>query len=100
MKKPYNEDISWSEQEYLSYLESERDLYAWTLIRYGNYSEADARTAARDFYQYQPPDAPHRGLVFHDEAWHWAMLKIFGPQYWKIHPEYESATKEYRARAV
>ncbi|WP_406673847.1 hypothetical protein WBK31_35620 [Nonomuraea sp. N2-4H] len=43
------------------------------------------------------PGEPYRGLVFHDEAWHWAMLGIYGERYWVAHPELADPPPEYRA---
>ncbi len=92
-------DTVWTEEEYNVYLEAERILFAWCLEKYGNYDSATARDEALLFYKYESKTIPHRGLVFHDEAWHWAMLKIFGENYWKKHPELESSSKEYEEKA-
>jgi hypothetical protein len=48
-------------------------------------------------YPYEASDAPYRGLVFHDVAWHWAMLKIHQDPYWLAHPELASPPAEYNA---
>ena len=48
---------------------------------------------------YQPPEDEHRGLVFHDLAWHWAMLTIFRDCYWTTHPELARETEAYRAES-
>ncbi len=76
MSEDRSED--WSEEGYVAYLEHERHMYAWCLIAYGHSAPSDAYEMALSFYQYEPANAPYRGLVFHNEAWHWAMLRIFG----------------------
>ncbi|MGH4036169.1 hypothetical protein ACQB60_45570 [Actinomycetota bacterium Odt1-20B] len=87
--------MTWSEAEYTEYLESERRCYAWAMRRYGDLTPAEAWQAALECYPYEPSDAPFRGLVFHDEAWHWAMLKIYGHRYARDHPELASLPAEY-----
>jgi hypothetical protein len=77
------DDFTFSEEEYRAYLISERKAYTWTLVNYGNYSEDDAEKTAMDFYR----DDPRTELIFHDSAWHWAMLKIFGNNYWNNRPD-------------
>ena len=47
------------------------------------------------FYVYESKEDNYRTLVFHDEAWHWAMLKIFGDGYWRSKPELSSPCKGY-----
>lgn len=79
-------DSQWTEEEYVEHLQVERRLFEWTLVRYGNYTLADAQQEAEAFYYYEPPTDKYRGLVFHEEAWHWAMLKIHGDNYWITHP--------------
>lgn len=85
----------WSEEEYNECLLHERHMYAWCLIRYSGMSVQEAQARAETFYQYQAPGTPYRGLLFHDEAWHWAMLKVFGDGYWQNKPDYAKPTKEY-----
>ena len=87
----------WPEEEYTRYLESERRAYAWVMRTYGGMSADQAREEAEGFYVYQPPGTPHRGLVFHDEPWHWAMLGLKGAYYWADHPEFAHPPAEYRA---
>ena len=90
----------WDEKEYVEYLDHERHLFAWCLCLYGGTSQADARVRAEAFYPYESAATGSlRGLVFHDEAWHWAMLKIFGEQYWQARPELESPSVDYRAES-
>ncbi len=66
------------ETEYLGYLEHARHMFAWCLTRYSGLSPDVAAREATSFYDYQPASDPCRGLVFHDQAWHWAMLRIRG----------------------
>lgn len=84
------------EKEYLSDLHDERQSFIWCLMKYGKYSLESATEKAFKLYCYEPPTHKYRWLVFHDEAWHWAMLQIFGEGYWAKYPEYESPSKEYR----
>lgn len=88
----------WQEDEtgYADYLEQERALFAWCLQTFAGAPAAEAREAAETFYQYEPASDPYRGLVFHDEAWHWAMLRVFGPSYWISQPALELPSAEYR----
>ncbi|HJT98935.1 MAG TPA: hypothetical protein VJ696_11530 [Rhodanobacteraceae bacterium] len=87
------------ERDYAAHLEDERRLFAWTLRRYGSWPEADALAASRLFYPYEAP-GDYRGLLFHAEAWHWAMLRLHGEQYWIAHPELEAPSQEYRDAAA
>jgi hypothetical protein len=86
------------EEEYLASLEHERHMFAWCLVQHGSFTPEAAAQKALDFYQYEPPEEEHRGLVFHDEAWHWAMLGI-SPRYWRTHPELAHASDAYRAES-
>jgi hypothetical protein len=87
------------EHEYLASLEHERHMFAWCLVEHGGWTQEAAARRAREAYPYQPPDYEHRGLVFHDLAWHWAMLTIFRDSYWRAHPELADATEEYHAES-
>ncbi|MEV2237543.1 hypothetical protein [Micromonospora sp. NPDC049891] len=87
----------WSEDEYVQCLQDERRRFAWVMQRYGGLSATQARVAATQRYPFEADDAPYRGLVFHDEAWRWAMLKIYGEGYWIQHPELVEPSAEYRA---
>jgi hypothetical protein len=89
----------WKEKEYVDYLDHERHLFAWCLVAYGGILPTVARSSAEEFYRYQSATEPYRGLVFHDEAWHWAMLKIAGEGYWKARPELEKPSDSYRAES-
>lgn len=90
-------EATWTEQEYLDYLEKERHMYAWCLITYEGLSPAEARDAARSFYPYEPADKYLRGMVFHDASWHWAMLRIVGEFYWLKRPDLLKRSAEYLA---
>ncbi|MFB4316980.1 hypothetical protein [Actinomadura sp. 21ATH] len=87
----------WSEEEYVACLRGERRRYAWVMRRYGGLTAGEAEAAALDMYPYEPDGAPSRGLVFHDEAWHWAMLTIHKGLYWVAHPELADPPEEYTA---
>ncbi|NEE03942.1 hypothetical protein [Phytoactinopolyspora halotolerans] len=89
--------MTWAEADYVEYLQQERRLFAWVMQRHGGLSPDESEAAALEQYPYEPSDAPFRGLVFHDEAWHWAMLAIHGDRYWADHPEFAQASAEYRA---
>ncbi|MFE9421793.1 hypothetical protein ACFYNO_02390 [Kitasatospora sp. NPDC006697] len=87
----------WTEPEYLSLLHRERRAYAWVLRHYGALPPEAAEAAALVCYPYEPPDTDYRGLVFHDEAWHWAMLRIHGDRYMLDHPDLLTPPEEYLA---
>ena len=87
------------ETNYASQLAHERHMYAWCLVVYGGSTQEDARAIAEEFYPHEEPDAPHRGLVFHDQAWHWAMLRIFGADYWVIRPGTEKPSAQYETES-
>lgn len=85
------------EQQYLQQLEHERYMFGWCLSTYAAIDVDIATAKAAAFYPYRAPDYPERELVFHDEAWHWAMLEIFGKQYWLDKPEYQLPSEQYIA---
>ncbi|CAN5709208.1 hypothetical protein BH09VER1_BH09VER1_44100 [soil metagenome] len=91
----------WSDDDvmYREHLAHERHLYAWCLVAYGGLAQAGANAKAEEFYVEQSIAEPMRCLVFHDEAWHWAMLRIFGNAYWITRPGTESPSPEYKAEA-
>ena len=92
-------DKAVTEEEYIELLESERKSYAWTLVKYGDSTNAQAKEIAESFYTYEPISDEHRGLVFHEEAWHWAMIRIKGEQYWLSYPELLEPSQDYNDRA-
>jgi hypothetical protein len=89
--------VTWTETEYLDYLLAERRAYAWVMEHHGGLAPAEASAAALEQYPYEPEGVPFRGLVFHDEAWHWAMLTIHGDRYTVEHPELAVPAPEYLA---
>ncbi|MFF8381763.1 hypothetical protein ACF07V_37360 [Streptomyces sp. NPDC015661] len=89
--------MTWNEAEYLDYLESERRCYAWVMQHHGGLTADEASGAALEHYPYEPAEVPFRGLVFHDEAWHWAMLEIHGDRYVVEHPGLVQPSPDYRA---
>ena len=86
-----------SDDEYAQYLLDERRRYAWVMRRHGGLDAIEAERAAVERYPFEASDAPFRGLVFHDEAWHWAMRDIYGDQYWISHPHLSEPSAEYGA---
>ncbi|MCB0062435.1 MAG: hypothetical protein KDE19_09975 [Caldilineaceae bacterium] len=72
-------------------------MYKWCLIHIGGYPEHEATQEALVFCEYEPPEEEYRWLVFHDEAWHWAMLEIYGNLYWLSKPELLEPSAEYGA---
>lgn len=95
MKNPWRE----KEQEYLETLEHERHMFAWCLEHIGNLPKNIANEQAMAFYAYEPASAENRGLVFHDEAWHWAMLRIKGDGYWQNNRQIERPSEDYNAES-
>ena len=63
--------------------------------RYGGMALDESWAAALHCYPYEPSDEPYRALVFHDEAWHWAMLRLHGERYPVEHPELLQPPDEY-----
>lgn len=88
---------TWTEAEYLEILRTERRLYAWVMHRHGGLTQTQAETAALARYPYETAEAPFRGLIFHDPAWHWAMSALHGQSYWSEHPELAQPSAEYLA---
>jgi hypothetical protein len=84
------------EAEYGRYLAHERHMFAWCLERLGGAAWAEAEAAALHMYPSEPPDEVCRGFVFHDAAWHWAMLRIHGDRYWSKDRGLEVPTDDYR----
>ncbi|MFH7597407.1 hypothetical protein WDV06_20235 [Streptomyces racemochromogenes] len=86
-----------SEAEYLDCLRGERRAYAWVMERYGGMPPQEAAEAAVRCYPYEPADDPYRWLVFHEEAWHWAMQAVHGHDYVVEQPELVHPPADYRA---
>ncbi|MFI7209934.1 hypothetical protein [Micromonospora maritima] len=89
--------VEWTEEEYVRHLHEERRSFAWVMRRYGDLDADQAEAAAVRRYPFEERDAPYRGLVFHDDAWHWAMREIHGERYWASHPELMRPPAEYEA---
>jgi len=73
------------------YRRVERALYSWCLQRFAGTPQDVADAEAVERY----PSI--NDIRFHDEAWHWAMLKVFGAHYWVSRPELAKPSKEYAA---
>ena len=84
-----------SEDEYLAQLNQQKHMYYWCLINVGSFSLNKAKNEAEKLYKYEHQTEGYRWLIFHDDAWHWAMLKIHGEQYWLKDPNLENESKEY-----
>ena len=96
LRRPvYPYAVTWNEAEYLDYLQSERRGYAWVMQHHGGLSPEEAWEAALTHYPYESAEASFRGLIFHDEAWHWAMLSIHGDRYVVEHPELVRPSPDY-----
>ncbi len=91
----------WCDDEpgYARALAHERHMFAWILRTYGGLAAPEAEAEALRAYPYEPASDPCRGFVFHDEAWHWAMLTIHGAMYWHRDRALETPTADYRAEA-
>ncbi|MEU2282085.1 hypothetical protein ABZ614_09145 [Streptomyces sp. NPDC013178] len=89
--------MTMTEAEYVEYLQAEQRRYAWVMRRYGGLLLTESWAAALDWYRYEPPEKQYRWLVFHDEAWHWAMSVIHGDRYTVDHPDLVDPPAEYRA---
>ncbi|NBE56038.1 hypothetical protein, partial [Streptomyces boluensis] len=83
--------------EYVDTLRVERLGYAWVMRHHGGRTPERAWAEALEHYPYEPPGTPCRGLVFHDEAWHWAMLTLHGHGYWQERPALREPSAEYCA---
>ena len=89
--------MTWSAAEYLDYLQSERRAYAWVMQHHGELASEEARKAALAHYPYESVEVSFRGLLFHDEAWHWAMRANHGEGYAVEHPELVHPSPGYLA---
>jgi hypothetical protein len=90
---------NWGEDEYLSYLDAERRLFAWCLVRFGRYSQVDAAKRANARYPYESSQEPYRWVMFHNLAWDWAMLELYGSGYWRSSPELAQPSDQYREKS-
>lgn len=95
--RPGFDHVQEREDEYVQYLRDERRRYGWVMQHYGNLDAIQAETAAVERYPFEASDAPYRGLIFHNEAWHWAMRALHGDEYWISPPRLAEPPAEYRA---
>jgi len=84
-----------SEEEYNSMLKQQSHMYDWCLRNIGKYSREEAKAETEEFYTYESPKESSRGLFFHEDAWHCAMLRLQGEQYWLSFSELEKESFEY-----
>jgi hypothetical protein len=91
-----SENFNWEDGEYKEVLLGERHMFAWVLETYGKFSREDVQSKAISFYKYEDPGTECRGLIFHDLAWHWAMIELYGEGYWHERPELEKPSIEYK----
>jgi hypothetical protein len=84
-----------TEEEYVASLNEQRHMYVWCLKSIGGLSDSDANSEAESIYRYKSQSEEHRYLVLHEDAWHWAMLKINGELYWITNPELQTESVEY-----
>src|SRR5262245_42480913 len=82
--------------QYRKHLAHERFMYAWCLKTMGQMEAPQARDLARKRYPFEECSNELRELVFHDEAWHWAMLQLFGDGYWRGRPDLTRPSVDYR----
>ena len=87
----------WDEAEYGRYLDVERHMFAWCLVQFGGVDPTAASVRAEQRYPFEVPGTRNRGIIFHDLAWHYAMLELHGNMYWKARPDLERAPAEYEA---
>ena len=83
------------EEEYLKQLKQQRHMFEWCLLNIGTFSQEKIESASNRLFSYKPESDRYRWLVFHDDAWHWAMLEIKGEGYWRTYPNLERASIEY-----
>lgn len=60
------------------------DEIVWCLVRYGGLREAEAQRRVADDKLLHPEDNMDRMLLFHEEAYYWAMTMLYGKThgYW------------------
>lgn len=77
----------WDETDYCKTLEHGRKMYAWCLVQLNGIDAAEAKARAEKRYPYQAPGTPYRGIIFHEDSFHIAMLDTHGNCYWVNKPE-------------
>ncbi|MEM7333578.1 MAG: hypothetical protein AAF490_15925 [Chloroflexota bacterium] len=90
-----NQESYREEAEYIIYLLHERRLYAWCLITYGQMAVDESYREAGTLYRYYSIDEEDREDIFQEEAWHWAMLKLYGNEYARKFPQLAAPSYEY-----
>ncbi len=87
------------EEEYRRYLDCERHLFALVLTNCGGMAPEQAEREALERYPYEPPETPYPGIIFHDIAWQWAMIRLHGHMYWLARPELQHMPEAFRREA-
>lgn len=83
------------EEEYLNQLKQQRHMFEWCLLNVGEYSRDKIKSVSNRLFSYKPESDEYRWLVFHEDAWHWAMLEIKGEGYWCKYPNLKDPSLEY-----
>ena len=84
-----------TEEDYLNQLQQQRHMFEWCLLNIGAYSRDEIASASDRLFSYKPESDEYRWLVFHEDAWHWAMLEIKGEGYWRRFPSLIDPSAEY-----
>jgi hypothetical protein len=84
------------EIEYREYLERERRLFAWCLVRFGGIDPETAGQKALERYPYEIPGTPYRGMIFHELSFDWAIDALFGKHYNVVRPELMPTIEQWR----
>jgi len=90
-----NQETYREEAEYIIYLLHERRLFAWCLIHIGHMGIEQSYQEAGKIYRYYPIEEEDREDIFQEEAWHWAMVTLYGNHYAKNHPQFATPSFEY-----
>lgn len=69
-------DNFWPDEEYVPYLEAERQLYSWVLVKVGGIEPAEAMRRAIARFHYEPMS--ERGIMTHEGAWRISMCDLLG----------------------
>ena len=88
-------DNLWPDEEYVPYVEAERQLYAWALIRVGGGEPDEAKRRADGRFHYEPMS--ERGVMTTIGAWRMAMRDLFGR--WR-RPEEFGLAEAYEAERM
>ncbi|HSH96323.1 MAG TPA: hypothetical protein VK968_19405 [Roseimicrobium sp.] len=90
--EPANE--AYTDAEYVAILTQERHMYAWTLVTFGAFRTEDAESHALQHYPYDPV-GQNNPFLFHERAWHYAMIELHGSTFWTTKPEILHAPAAY-----